>query len=270
MFVDALPFDAATAAHAIESFTCVTAWPCFVCVFVFFVSCAALDAVARRWPHLRIQEAQESPEKMGEMAAVAIYNVMLGAWIVTCLHPITAQFMRVGEFDVRWQLATLVAMLIASDANFYWSHRLLHHPLVYKRWHKLHHTCKHPVPWTSLYVAPGEFFVAILSSFLMPLWFAALVGLYVPQMTPHYHTYAAYLAIATFSLVMSHDGMRLPLLDASHHDRHHLHFVGNYGTRIGVWDWLMGTKASDAPAKPARKAVVVTRPVTRSMTRTRA
>ena len=40
---------------------------------------------------------------------------------------------------------------------------------------------------------------------------------------------------------MSHDGLSLPLLDAAHHDAHHLHFTGNYGTKIGLWDWLMGT-----------------------------
>ena len=47
---------------------------------------------------------------------------------------------------VVWQLA---AMLLCYDALFYWGHRLLHHPYLYKRFHKQHHE----FVWTVSYAA---------------------------------------------------------------------------------------------------------------------
>ena len=36
-------------------------------------------------------------------------------------------------------LAQLAACIIIEDAAFYWVHRLLHHPKLYRHCHKVHH-----------------------------------------------------------------------------------------------------------------------------------
>ncbi|EGG20334.1 hypothetical protein DFA_07458 [Cavenderia fasciculata] len=223
----------------LENFVEVTLVPSAVCVFVFFATCITFDLIAANKTlrkKFMIQQVTETPEKIKEMISVAMRNLFVGMIILFLLHPLHKLIITVGDYDVLKELGVLVVMLFLADADFYWSHRLLHHKYFYASCHKLHHSCKHPVPWTSLYVDWGEFFIAILSSFLVPLWTAPLLGLH-----PHYYTYSLYLLVITFSLVMSHDGMELPFLSATHHDEHHLLFTGNYGSRIGLWDVLCST-----------------------------
>lgn len=223
-----------------ESFVQVTVFPSTACLITFFATCLTFDYLAadpERRSKYAIQEVSETKEKISEMTRVAITNLFGGMIVIFLLHPLSLRLISTDQFQPLIEFITLLLMLILADANFYWSHRLLHHPLFYTRCHKLHHTCKHPVPWTSLYVDYGEFVIAILSSFLLPLWVMPCFSL-----QPHYITYSLFLIFITFSLVMSHDGMNYPLLAASHHDRHHLYFTGNYGSRLNLWDWLMGTQ----------------------------
>ena len=221
---------------ACNVFVPVTLIPSLACIFTFFATCLGFDLVAWLWPKLRIQNVSESDAKIREMIHLSIRNLFAGLGVVVLLHPLTATIMYTGPFTWLYQSGVFIVMMLLADGNFYWSHRLLHHPLFYARCHKLHHSCKHPVPWTSLYVDVGEFVIAIMSSFLLPLWMVGALGL-----STHYLTYSAYLIFLTFSLVMSHDGMNIPFLDATHHDEHHLRFTGNYGTKSMMWDRLMGT-----------------------------
>src|SRR5262249_33307119 len=57
-----------------------------------------------------------------------------------------------GDFSVRGPIyfaATLVAMVLAQDAYFYWTHRLMHHPRLFRTFHWTHHKSKTPTPWTA-------------------------------------------------------------------------------------------------------------------------
>lgn len=216
-----------------QSFTLVTLIPSLSCITTFFFSCIMFDILSKLFPHCVIQDTQETPQKIREMKLISIRNLFIGFCIMICLHPLSQHILTTTNLSVVNELKVFVLIILLADADFYWSHRLLHHPAFYASCHKLHHSCKHPVSWTSLYVDFGEFVIAILSSFLLPLWTVALFGFKC-----HYLTYSAYLILLTFSLILAHDGMRIPFFDASHHDLHHLKFTGNYGTKFLMWDWL--------------------------------
>ena len=54
-------------------------------------------------------------------------------------------------FDIRERGAaglgsSLVLMVILHDAYFYWTHRLLHHPAFFERFHRVHHLSTTPTP----------------------------------------------------------------------------------------------------------------------------
>jgi len=40
-------------------------------------------------------------------------------------------------------------LIVAHDAWFYWTHRLMHLPRFYRWFHRLHHRSNNPTPWTS-------------------------------------------------------------------------------------------------------------------------
>jgi methylsterol monooxygenase len=228
------------ALHLYSSLFHVTILPSLACMTTFFSSCFFFDWFASdpsRRKRFSIQTVTETPEFIREMKQTATQRLFVGFLVVAILHPISTFVISTAKFDLRRELSSLLALFLLADANFYWSHRLLHHHWFYSWCHKHHHSCKHPTPWTSLYVAWGEFVIAILSSFLLPPWLVRLcLGWEI-----HYFTYSIYLVVLTFSLVMSHDGLELPFLSATHHDNHHLFFTGNYGTKFGLWDWIMGT-----------------------------
>eukprot|EP00049_Salpingoeca_infusionum_P003004 m.62201 g.62201 ORF g.62201 m.62201 type:complete len:120 (-) comp11899_c0_seq4:715-1074(-) len=62
----------------------------------------------------------------------------------------------------------LVAMFV-DDTGFYWNHRLLHHPRLYKHVHKMHHEFKNVAWFTAAYAHPIEFFMSSIPSSVGPL-----------------------------------------------------------------------------------------------------
>ncbi|MDZ7628478.1 MAG: sterol desaturase family protein [Parvularculaceae bacterium] len=48
-----------------------------------------------------------------------------------------------------WFWASVVLLIVLHDAFFYWSHRLMHHPRVFRRFHRLHHKSHNPSPFTA-------------------------------------------------------------------------------------------------------------------------
>ena len=45
----------------------------------------------------------------------------------------------------------IVGAMLVEDTLFYWSHRMLHHPLLYKHIHKQHHQYKYTVSYAAEY-----------------------------------------------------------------------------------------------------------------------
>ncbi|MEY4905075.1 MAG: hypothetical protein RLZZ292_2890, partial [Bacteroidota bacterium] len=54
-----------------------------------------------------------------------------------------------GRYGVWYEVLTVVTMLLISDTWFYWSHRAMHHPSIYKYVHALHHKSLDVNPYTS-------------------------------------------------------------------------------------------------------------------------
>jgi sterol desaturase/sphingolipid hydroxylase (fatty acid hydroxylase superfamily) len=127
--------------------------------------------------------------------------------------------------------AQLFGLVVFEEIGFYYSHRLLHHPMFYARIHKQHHEWTSPLAWCCIYAHPVEYVV----SNLLPI----MVGPLLLGM----HPLAALLwyAVAFQSTMNSHSGLHLPgALSPEEHDWHHLKFNELFGV-IGLLDWLHGT-----------------------------
>lgn len=145
----------------------------------------------------------------------------------------------------------LAAILLAHDTWFYWTHRAMHHPRLFKSFHRFHHRTVTPTPWTAYSFAISEAFVMVL---FMPLW---LMAVSTPE--PVIFTF---LAIMILRNAIGHAGLELhprgwashPLLKwistTTHHDMHHAgSFNHNFGFYFTWWDKLMGTEHPDYVAK---------------------
>jgi sterol desaturase/sphingolipid hydroxylase (fatty acid hydroxylase superfamily) len=166
-------------------------------------------------------------------------NLFVGAIIYAFFYFILQKISTESYEFNHIEFIKLFAMLFIADTFFYWSHRLLHTSLFYEKCHKLHHTIKNPNSHTAIYVDWGEFFIAIGGSFLLPPIVIGLISNFSLS------TLNFYNIIIVFSLIMSHSGYDFDFISAKHHDDHHKYFIGNYGSRHGIWDKLMGTKLDD-------------------------
>ena len=132
--------------------------------------------------------------------------------------------------------------IIIDDAYFYWMHRMLHHPRMFKKAHLIHHRSTNPTPFAALAFHPieafFEAFIIIILAFVLPL---------------HGYTIMAFLLFMFIYNVYGHLGWELysPRLQRSWlgrwlntstaHNHHHQYFTGNYGLYFLWWDKWMGT-----------------------------
>jgi len=131
----------------------------------------------------------------------------------------------------QWFLVELCVYILVEEFGFYYSHRLSHHPKLYKHFHKIHHEWTAPISIIGIYNHWAEHIVAnILPVTLGPV----LMG-------SHMASLVMWTCIAITSTQISHGGYHLPFLPSPEaHDYHHLKFINNFGV-LGVLDRLHGT-----------------------------
>lgn len=130
-----------------------------------------------------------------------------------------------------WVLCELAVCVLVEEAAFYYSHRLLHHPRLYRHVHKRHHEWTAPIAITAVYCHPVEH---VLSNLVPPLLGVLLLG-------SHPATAWLWFSVALLSSLNAHSGFHLPFFPSPEaHDYHHLRFNNNYGV-LGVLDRLHGT-----------------------------
>ena len=141
-----------------------------------------------------------------------------------------------------WHTVTLQIFLfmLIDDTMFYWGHRLLHWKPLYPYIHKVHHSFYQPVGIASLYSHPIEILVTNMVPFMAGPF---LVG-------AHVATLWIWLVLRIAETCDGHSGYEfswspyrlLPFSgSAAHHDFHHSHNKGNFGSFFTVWDKLCST-----------------------------
>lgn len=177
------------------------------------------------------------------LASAAIYGIPAG--IVAWGWDTRGWTLIYRDIDARplWYFpASILLYLLAHDSWFYWTHRLMHRPWWFGHAHAVHHASRPPTAWAAMSFHPWE---ALTGAVVIP----ALVFL-IPI---HVGALAVVLSIMTLMGVTNHMGWEMfPravvrgvmgnwLITATHHQRHHDEYRGNYGLYFRVWDKLCGT-----------------------------
>lgn len=129
------------------------------------------------------------------------------------------------------------AVTIWSSFHFYWVHRSLHWPPLYRIAHSLHHRNINIGPWSGISMHPIEHLMYLSS---------LLVHLVIPSHPVHFlfHAYfqtvGAAVSHAGFEGLVVRDRNRLDLGDFFH-QLHHRYFECNYGNVEMPWDRWFGS-----------------------------
>ncbi|MEX0282639.1 MAG: sterol desaturase family protein [Arenibacterium sp.] len=136
-----------------------------------------------------------------------------------------------------WFVALFFLIPIWESFYFYWIHRLLHVPFLYRHVHALHHRNINVGPWSGMSMHPVEHLIFLGS---------ALIHFMVPAGPVHvlYHLQYYALTAATthtgFEGILARDKNRMKL-GTFHHQMHHRYFECNYGSLEIPWDKLFGS-----------------------------
>jgi len=158
-----------------------------------------------------------------------------------------------------WPLSVFIYLFV-QDSWFYWCHRAMHSPRLFRMAHAVHHESRPPTVWTAMSFHPIEAFSG-----------AIMVPILVFIVPIHIATLGVVLGIATLMGVTNHMGWEVfprwlvhsmlgkLLITASHHERHHEEYRCNFGLYFRFWDRVCGTDrglskrmVAGAIAQPAR------------------
>ena len=188
-------------------------------------------------------EPQMRREIYWSLASAAIYGVPAGviAWGWNNLGW-TLVYRDISDYSLWWWPVSIFIALFAHDTWFYWTHRWMHTPKLFKAAHAVHHASRPPTAWAAMAFHPWE---ALTGAVVIPVLVFAL-----PM---HISAIAVVLTVMTVMGVTNHMGWELfPrivvngllgkwLITATHHQRHHDEYRGNYGLYFRFWDRVCGT-----------------------------
>lgn len=177
------------------------------------------------------------------LLAAAIYGLPAGA--------VAVAWQRFGQTQIYtdphthglvWLPLSILAYLLIHDAYFYWTHRWMHRPRIFRLMHAVHHDSRPPTAWAAMAFHPLE---ALLGALLIPA-LTFIIPIHVAAL-------GVVLTVMTLFGVTNHIGWEIfprrwlagpfgrIMITASHHHLHHRHYRCNYGLYFRFWDLLCGT-----------------------------
>ncbi len=136
-----------------------------------------------------------------------------------------------------WLVVLFLLTPLWISFHFYWIHRLLHWPPLYRMAHALHHRNTSIGPWSGLSMHPVEhllFFSSVLIHFIVASH---------PVLILFHMQHQALTAVTShtgFDALLIKDRNALSLGNF-HHQMHHRYFECNYGNLEVPWDRMFGS-----------------------------
>lgn len=185
-------------------------------------------------------------EILHSMQTSMIIGITIAIMLGTPLRAYVNVYTDINAYPLWWLPVSFIIAIIVHDTYFYWTHRAIHHPKLFKHIHLEHHKSTNPSPWTSYSL---HFLEGALEAMVGPI-----LLLIIP-----FHPIVLYLFV-TMAFVMNvygHLGFEVvpkwfrqsflfEIMNTSvHHNLHHEKSKGNYGYYFRIWDRLMGTEHPD-------------------------
>ncbi len=155
---------------------------------------------------------------------------------------LTQIYLKFNQFGYWYLPVSFILTSLVHELYFYWTHRWLHQPKIFKLFHKVHHHSVTPSPWASFSFHPVE---GVIQALALPL-----IVLVVPL---HPLVVLIYLTAMTISAVSNHLGFEiLPqnsekflakwFVSGVHHTQHHRYYRYNFSLFYPFLDVLFKTE----------------------------
>ncbi|MCU0470715.1 MAG: sterol desaturase family protein [Arcicella sp.] len=164
----------------------------------------------------------------------------------TPFYQFSLAYSHIHDYPIWYFWVSILLMILLHDAYFYWTHRLIHHKLLFKYFHALHHKSHNPSPWAAFAFDPLEAVINGCFQFVMMMVIPA-----------HFNAVAIFYLISMIVNVYGHLGYEIYpqwflkhrlgkwLNTSTAHNYHHHFGKGNYGFYFTFWDKWMGTERTE-------------------------
>ena len=161
----------------------------------------------------------------------------------------TQLYTDVNKYPIWYLPVSLLISMFIHETYYYWLHRSMHTPIVFRLMHKVHHDSNTTSAWTAFSFHPLE---GLLQAAILPLTIVIL-----PM---HVYVLLFQLTIMSFSSVVNHLEIETYpanfhkhfvgkwIIGATHHSLHHKQFKYNFGLYFTFWDKLINTESPTFPS----------------------
>jgi Delta7-sterol 5-desaturase len=147
--------------------------------------------------------------------------------------------------DIWYMPLSLLISMFIQETYYYWTHRLMHHPAIFRHVHKVHHDSHTTSPFTAFSFHPIE---SLIQAVVLPVivivlpmhWIVILVQLVLMSIT----SVINHLNIDAFPDSRLKQQLQKWIIGASHHARHHNQYKYNFGLYFTIWDRLLNTESA--------------------------
>ena len=182
-------------------------------------------------------------EILHSVQSTAMMSLIAAVVLFSPLRSYTRVYADVGDYGIFYLVLSVFLALIVHDTYFYWMHRLLHHPRIFRYAHLTHHKSTNPSPWTSysfhIIEAAVEGAVLIVLVCLLPMHRFAILGFVFLGFVINVYGHLGYEVMPKWF----RGSILFQWINTSiHHNLHHRKFQGNYGLYFRFWDRMMKTE----------------------------
>lgn len=203
-----------------------------------------------KWKQRKInQHDYKSSQLRTEMKWSIISSVIFsitGAFTVLLWQKgFTKVYTNISDYGWWYLPVSLLIYMLIQETYYYWIHRWMHRPAVFRIIHKVHHDSKIASPFTAFSFHPIE---ALLQAIFIPI-----LLLLIPI---HLYVIIILLTIMSFSSVINHLDIEIYpagslnkfskwVIGATHHSQHHKRYKYNFGLYFTFWDRIKKTESPE-------------------------
>lgn len=176
----------------------------------------------------------------------AIFAAIGALTIILYQHDYTMIYTDMALYGYWYLPVSLVGAMLVHETYYYWIHRWMHKPNIFRVVHKVHHNSIVTSPWTAFSFHPLE---GLLEALIIPI-----ILMIIPV---HIYVLGFYLILMTISSIINHLDIEIYpdnflnnrigkwFIGATHHHYHHKEFKTNYGLYFTFWDKWMKTESDN-------------------------
>ncbi|HYF31686.1 MAG TPA: sterol desaturase family protein [Chitinophagaceae bacterium] len=220
----------------------------------YFLFAGAFQLIFYSWPGDKWRKRklgkkpyrpQQFRKEVGwSMLTAAIFAIAGAATALLWQKGYTKIYTPIDQYGWLYLPVSLIISMLLHETYYYWLHRWMHHPSIFKIVHKVHHESNITSPWTAFSFHPLE---GLLQAIILPA-----ILMVVPM---HPYVILVQLTLMTFSSVINHLDIEIYpkkfhkhalgrwFIGATHHALHHRQFRYNYGLYFTVWDKWKSTES---------------------------